>query len=166
MQSRVSGDGENRKPWRQRGRRKLVNRGAVEFVAQGSQRLHRLQRLSTTDVQEIQNKRDRIPRFSTEFNGLLSTALGAGGRRFKSSRPDSLIQRDTARFGMSPERAVDVLYIISSAEHRHVSRCDAHGAWLVSRNTNLRPTRYSFYFDPSPTSVIVPKKPIIISSQV
>jgi hypothetical protein len=34
--------------------------------------------------------------------------LGAGGRGLTFSRPDSLIQTDTARFGLAPKRAVVV----------------------------------------------------------
>ena len=40
---------------------------------------------------------------------------GPGGRRFKSSRPDSLIQIDTARSGMPPERAIDVFVDVISS---------------------------------------------------
>src|SRR5204862_5995445 len=45
---------------------------------------------------------------------------GPGGRRVKSSRPDSSIQADTARFGMPPERAVDVFVDKISSKNNYL----------------------------------------------
>src|SRR5438132_5814956 len=68
---------------------------------------------------------------------------GPGGRRFKSSRPDLSIQKDTARFGIARERVVDEIVDRISPANFHTQLLSTWGvaqpsAWFGTTKSKVQ----------------------------